>query len=136
MDFNSLRGGAGRSDCGICDLGDDNPGKAEGLVLWAAYPLASSSLRDSRLAVVSVYGSLDGVATPDEVLAAKEILPSTIRWVEIRGGNHAQFRWYGPQSCDGTAAISREEQQAEAVKATVKLLRPLKYDGAGELRFS
>ena len=37
--------------------------------------------------------------------------------VEIEGGNHAQFGNYGPQEGDLPAAISVEEQQAQAVEA-------------------
>jgi hypothetical protein len=43
-------------------------------------------------------------------------------WVPIEGGNHAQFGYYGPQPGDSPATISREEQQAQAVDATVALL--------------
>jgi hypothetical protein len=43
-------------------------------------------------------------------------------WVEIVGGNHAQFGWYGDQQGDNPATISREEQQAQTVAATVALL--------------
>jgi hypothetical protein len=32
--------------------------------------------------------------------------------VEISGGNHSQFGRYGHQLFDGTATISREEQEA------------------------
>ena len=46
-------------------------------------------------------------------------------WVAIEGGNHAQFGWYGPQSGDGTATISREEQQRQIVGATLELLSRL-----------
>jgi len=45
--------------------------------------------------------------------------------VVIKGGNHAQFGWYGPQPGDGVATISREEQQAQIVEATVAFLATL-----------
>jgi hypothetical protein len=46
--------------------------------------------------------------------------------VPIEGGNHAQFGYYGPQPGDAPATISREEQQIQAVDATVALLERIK----------
>lgn len=103
----------------------DNPGVIAGLALWAAYPAGNSDLSGAEVAVSSIYGSLDGVATPDQVLAGKPLLPADTTWVEIVGGNHAQFGWYGPQDGDNPATISREEQQAQTVAATVALLAEL-----------
>jgi hypothetical protein len=50
--------------------------------------------------------------------------PSTVR-VEIAGGNHAQFGWYGDQDGDKPATITRETQQDLVVTATVQLLEKL-----------
>ena len=100
----------------------DNPGAMAGLVFWASYPAGSNDLSGADIAVSSIYGSNDGVATPDQVLAAKPLLPANTAWVEITGGNHAQFGWYGPQEGDNPATISREEQQAQTVAATAALL--------------
>jgi dienelactone hydrolase len=102
-----------------------NPEKVEGLILWAAYPPASSDLSHVPLSVVSVFASLDGLASPGEIIASRDLLPDTTRWVEIVGGNHAQFGWYGPQSGDNTATISRPAQQQQAIAATLDLLRSL-----------
>ena len=96
-----------------------------GLVLWASYPAGSNDLSAKALAVDSIYGTLDGVAKPDEVLAAGPLLPAATRWIPIDGGNHAQFGWYGEQPGDNPAAISREGQQAQAVAATAQLLEML-----------
>jgi hypothetical protein len=52
-------------------------------------------------------------------------LPPSTEWTAIEGGNHAQFGWYGPQSGDNEATISREEQQEQMVAATLQLLRQL-----------
>jgi pimeloyl-ACP methyl ester carboxylesterase len=103
----------------------DNPGVVNGLALWAAYPAGNSDLSGADVAASSIYGSLDGVATPDQVLAGAPLLPADTVWVEISGGNHAQFGWYGPQNGDNPAAISHEEQQAQTVAATTALLAEL-----------
>ena len=96
--------------------------RVDGLVLWAAYPAESNDLVDRELPVVSIYGSLDGLATPDKIESSRALLPAETRCVWIEGGNHAQFGWYRPQAGDKPATISREEQQAQVVDATVKLL--------------
>jgi len=100
--------------------------RVEGLVLWASYPADANSLAGrSDLAVVSVYGTLDGLTEGDEIAASRALLPASTRWVEIEGGNHAQFGWYGAQKGDLLASISHEEQQRIAVEAAVALLEEL-----------
>ena len=104
------------------------PSAVEGLALWAAYPAESDDLSEYDLAIVSVYGTRDGLATPEKIDDSRPLLPPDTRWVAIEGGNHAQFGWYGPQGGDKPAAINREAQQRETIKATVTLLQQLKAD--------
>ena len=94
----------------------------EGLVLWAAYPADGTDLSEQAIEVTSVYATEDGLSTIDEIEASRVQLPPTTTFVEISGGNHAGFGWYGPQDGDGDATISREEQQAQVVEATLDLL--------------
>jgi pimeloyl-ACP methyl ester carboxylesterase len=96
-----------------------------GLVLWASYPAASDDLSARELAVVSIYGTRDGLATGEKIAASRPLLPAETCWVAIVGGNHAQFGWYGPQSADNPATISREAQQQEVIAATLALLTDL-----------
>ena len=103
----------------------DKPEAADALFLWAAYPAGSDDLSARPLSVASIYGSLDGVATPAQVRAAAPLLPAETDWVSIEGGNHAGFGWYGPQRGDGVATVSREAQQAQAVAATADLLQSI-----------
>lgn len=92
----------------------------DGLVLWASYP--NDDLSDSNLPIISIYGSNDGLTTLEDIEESKEDLPPDTRYVEIEGGNHAQFGWYGEQRGDNEASISREEQQDIIVNETVKFL--------------
>jgi hypothetical protein len=94
-------------------------------VLWAAYPANSDDLSQLDLAILSVYATRDGLATPAKIEASRPLLPPDTRWVAIDGGNHAQFGWNGPQSGERPATISREAQQREAVTPTVALLQEL-----------
>jgi hypothetical protein len=103
----------------------ENPGQVDGLVLWASYPAESNDLSDQPILMTSIYGTLDGLATPEKVLAATPLLPVGTTWVPINGGNHAQFGWYGPQEGDNPATISREQQQVQILTATQELFSRL-----------
>lgn len=103
----------------------ENPEAAQGLVLWAAYPAATDDLSKRDLAVTSVYGTRDGLTTGDEIAASRPLLPADTEWVPIEGGNHAQFGWYGSQSGDNEATISRADQQEQILAATLRLLKRL-----------
>ncbi|MCX6047694.1 MAG: alpha/beta hydrolase [Chloroflexi bacterium] len=93
------------------------------LVLWAAYPANNNPLISrTDLLVTSIYGTRDGLATPDKIAASHTLLPPTTTWTPIEGGNHAQFGWYGPQSGDNSATITRAQQQAMVITATLALL--------------
>jgi len=94
----------------------------DGLALWAAYPPDGTDLSEQAIEVTSVYATEDGLSTIDEIEASRVQLPPTTTFVEISGGNHAGFGWYGPQDGDGDATVSREEQQAQVVEATLDLL--------------
>ena len=102
-----------------------NPALFRGVVFLGSYPLAASQLKDSGLAVISIYGTLDGVSEPREVQAAELVLPAHTVWVAIEGGNHAQFGYYGDQSGDNAAAISRDEQQRQTAEAIIRFLSSL-----------
>jgi hypothetical protein len=102
---------------------DQNPEAVEGVAFWAAFPPNGNSLADQpELGVTSIYGTLDGLATVDDIAASIPLMPSDAVLVPIEGGNHAQFGWYGAQQGDNPATISREEQQRQVVDATLALL--------------
>jgi hypothetical protein len=98
-------------------------GTVDTLVLWASFPAENQSLADrTALTVASIYGTLDGLATVDEIEQSRSLLPPDTTFVPIVGGNHAQFGWYGDQRGDNPATISRVEQQEQAVNATLEAL--------------
>lgn len=89
------------------------PQLIDGLVLiGTSHPKENAySLAAVSFPVLKIYASRDGLASPSEIEQNKVYLPNQTRYVEIEGGNHAQFGWYGSQLGDNRATISRETQQ-------------------------
>ena len=112
-----------------CRYAKNVSGKIDGVVLWASYPSDRFRIDATTLTVASIYGTEDGLATPDKIETSKLHLPKNTEFVGIDGGNHTQFGWYGDgeevQRGDGKATITRENQQAIVVKETVALLQRL-----------
>lgn len=100
----SLGGAMASSYVGI------NSGRLTGLILLGAYPI-----NDSSLPTLAVYGSEDIKLDTGKLAGVADV-------VEIMGGNHAQFGNYGEQKGDGTASITWEEQQKQAVVAIVRFI--------------
>lgn len=100
----------------------NNPVGIQGLVLWAAYPAENNDLSASGFPVLSIIANRDGLATLDKIKAAAPYLPADTMWVEIDGGNHAQFGSYGQQNRDLEATITEEEQHRQIVNATLMFL--------------
>ena len=93
----------------------------KGVIFYASYP-QGDELKNSNIEVASIYGSLDGVADLEKIIGSKDLLPTSTTFVEITGGNHAQFGSYGEQSGDNPAEISADEQVEKAANASIKLL--------------
>ena len=100
-----------------------NPDKVDGLAMLAAYPEAHLDFSALDLSVAAIYGDRDGLATVEEVEDSFPQLPASALKVLIKGGNHAQFGWYGEQEGDLTAQISRGEQQDLVIDALLSLMR-------------
>ena len=101
---------------------DRNPDAGvEGLILFASYPGGGNDLSErDDLSVLSIYGTRDGLVSEENFADSPNLLPSDTRWLEIEGGNHSQFGYYGFQDGDREAEITREEQHQlmiEGVKA-------------------
>jgi hypothetical protein len=107
-----------------CEYVAARPEIFDALVLLASYPAESTDLSAIDVPTVLIYGTEDGVSGDvfEESLAR---LPEDTVLVEISGGNHAQFGDYGPQKGDGTASISREQQQRMTAESILGLLARL-----------
>lgn len=88
-----------------------NEGKLDGLVLLGAYPVVRTNTP-----TLVIYGS-------EDLGLDMEKLEGTENKLEIVGGNHAYFGNYGEQKGDGTATITRDEQQSLAVEAIIDFIK-------------
>jgi hypothetical protein len=107
------------------NFANNQPEDVDGLLLLASYPASSDDLSSAPLKVTSIYATLDGFASLEEIDASRTYLPESTLWVEIEGGNHSQFGWYGFQNGDNKATISRQAQQELVVSSTMDLLQSL-----------
>jgi len=82
-------------------------------------------LTDLTIPVTKLYGTEDGIADTETILANQRLLPPQSTFVPIAGANHSQFGYYGHQLGDGEASISREAQQQALVTTLVDLLTGL-----------
>jgi hypothetical protein len=103
-----------------------HPDRVRGLFLMASTPADNGLASKTMLAVTSVYATNDGLFTADSLAKSKLQLPPQTTYVEIAGGNHAQFGWYGPQAGDNPATMSPEEQLVQTFNAAKALLEGLK----------
>lgn len=90
----------------------------DGVILLAAYPTEKISKP-----VLSVYGSNDNALNKVKYEAAKPLIKGNFTEVIIKGGNHAQFAYYGNQSGDGNANITAENQQNQTVDAIMNFIK-------------
>ena len=94
------------------DYASKHPDSIQGLVLLGAYLYGDFPAARS----LTLYGSEDDVLDKSKITDTEHV-------IEIIGGNHAQFGNYGTQKGDGTATISAEEQQSQAVAAIIAFMK-------------
>lgn len=106
------------------DADEDPAAPVVGLFLFASYPASdiSSSL---RAPVLSVSGSRDGLATPDQIAASAATLPASTTFVTIDGAVHSFFGDYGTQPGDGTPTISHDEARTRISRVTLDFVDTL-----------
>jgi len=100
----------------------ENPDLVQKLILIGTTHPKNFSLADRHLPTIKIYGSMDGVAEPGDILANRKNLPPDTEYIGIKGANHAQFGYYGFQLGDHAAAISREAQLEATLSAINKFM--------------
>lgn len=77
------------------------------IIFLASYPI--SDVSDKRVLIITA--QFDLVLDKNSIYDNEDLLPEDYLLLELSGGNHAQFGWYGPQKGDGEALISNKTQQ-------------------------
>ncbi len=103
-------------------MAHSDAGALSAMVLIGTTHPKEDDLSFLQMPVTKVYASNDGISPPERILANRALLPKHTRWVEITGGNHSQFGRYGHQLFDGTATISREEQEMMTRSAILEVM--------------
>lgn len=101
---------------------NEQPGRIDKLILLGTQYPEKISLAENKIKVLKVYGTKDGLEPVSEVEKNKINLPTGTHYVEIPGGNHGQFGYYGKQPFDDPASISRQEQQKQVVQAMLTFI--------------
>lgn len=94
----------------------------KGVFFLASYPDDKGSLAQTKLPVLSLTGSKDGVLNWDSYETNKKNLPKNTEFSVIEGGNHAGFGSYGKQKGDTKATLSNKEQQNQVAKTLLHWL--------------
>lgn len=96
--------------------------KQEGIskiIMLGSYPIADISSIDSLMITAEHDDGMDPIKFNDSLIYVSET-NNTI--LDIEGGNHAQFGWYGPQKGDGEAEISTLLQQEIVIQQILDFL--------------
>lgn len=118
-------GGHSLGGVSAADYAYNNPATIKALILYASYPQQKNDFSDRNIKVLSIWGTLDGVADISKIKGSDKYFPGDAAFVDIDGGNHGQFGSYGFQKGDNVSKISEEEQQNTAAEYTVKLLQEI-----------
>lgn len=97
--------------------------RVAGLVLLGTTHPRDVDLSALAVPVTKIIGSKDGIAPEARSEANRALLPPTVRWIRIVGGNHSQFGWYGFQPGDHFAEISAQEQHERVRSALLEMMQ-------------
>src|SRR5690554_1163203 len=92
-----------------------NNDKYQGLILLGSY--STKDLSNLDIKILSIHGEFDYVLNKEHYNKNINNLPNLVE-LEIKGGNHANFGYYGNQKGDGLASITREQQ----IKQTIEFI--------------
>ncbi|KAF5079952.1 alpha/beta fold hydrolase [Methanobacterium aggregans] len=97
--------------------------KIRGVIYLAAYPSTNAS--NATFKALSIRGSLDGLATAEDISKNLDKFPANTTFITIPGGNHYNFGDYGVQAGDNNSTITREKQQDITVDYIVRFVEGL-----------
>ncbi len=97
----------------------------KGVFYMASYPDEKGRLDQTKLPVLSLTASRDGVLNWSNYEKAKKYLPTTTNYQQIKGGNHGGFGSYGQQKGDHSAMITNAAQQKQVAQDLIAWLNQL-----------
>ncbi len=107
---------------------NENPGIIKGLFLLATSHPRDIDLSGLSIPALKLYGSKDGLASPEEVLKNQRKLPAKATSILIQGANHSQFGYIGKLLMDDKATISLEEQQQQIARHLISFFQELEKE--------
>jgi len=103
------------------DFAVNHQNKIMGVIYLAAYPNTNAS--NATFKALSIRGSLDGLATSDQISQNLNKFPANTTFIIIEGGDHANFGDYGFQAGDNNSTITKQEQQDMTVNYILAFLK-------------
>jgi hypothetical protein len=103
----------------------ENPNLFKGLFLLGTSHPRDIDLSGHAIPCLKLYAEKDGLASVEEVLANKKMLPKNVNLTLIKGGNHSQFGYLGTLLLDNSANISLETQQQQTLNYLVVFLNEI-----------
>lgn len=100
---------------------EEHQDELAGLFFLGSYP--AGDFAASELPMLSIYGENDGLTLLEDIENNRVLFSANSEFVEIPGGNHAQFGMYGEQKGDNPADISPLEQQDLIVEALLNWMK-------------
>jgi dienelactone hydrolase len=122
-----VMGGHSMGGISACQFAKEHLDTITAVVLWASWPSSQNRIDQTDLKALSISATNDGIYPPKIIKQSRAMLPADTVYVIIEGGNHQQFGWFTGdfKPFDGTATISRDNQMAQIVAATVSFLESL-----------
>jgi len=114
---------AGHSLGGVfaSDYAVNHQNKIKGVIYLASFPNTNAS--NATFKALSIRGSLDGLATSDQISQNLNKFPANTTFIIIEGGDHANFGDYGFQAGDNNSTITKQEQQEMTVNYILAFLK-------------
>jgi pimeloyl-ACP methyl ester carboxylesterase len=104
-----------------------HPDALAGVIIWDSYPPSMAKFAAYPKPVWHIHRARPDGSPPPSFAAERGEFPKDSVWVPIRGGIHMQFGSFaeGGYQEDWPAGISREAQQAQVARATVRALEAM-----------
>jgi pimeloyl-ACP methyl ester carboxylesterase len=116
-------GGHSKGAVFVSNVAATPPPSLRGVIIAGSTHPRDVDLSGSPLPIMKVVATLDGIAPMAVSESRRVLLPATVDWRRIEGGNHSQFGWYGRQLGDGRPTLSRGQQQEQMLSAVLAALK-------------